>query len=124
MFTVFNPRGGNTAAVKKNRGGAMEDQETGIETRLAARTRQRVMPCVCIADAKLTIRTFIAGALEELGFATVQCARAADLEGILAANRVDLVVIGLSAGGIEACVMVELLAAQKFGGKIVIVGPR
>jgi EAL domain-containing protein (putative c-di-GMP-specific phosphodiesterase class I) len=36
----------------------------------------------------------------------------------------DLVVIGLAAGGIEACEMVELLAAKEFDGKVLVLGPR
>ncbi|HEY6994926.1 MAG TPA: diguanylate phosphodiesterase, partial [Xanthobacteraceae bacterium] len=70
------------------------------------------------------MRTFIAEPLEDLGLSTFECRRAAELDALLASNRPALVVIGSSAGGIEACEMVELLAARQFGGKVLVVGPR
>src|SRR5262245_22936164 len=108
---------------KKCRDGAMKNQEPGDQAPPAVVARQETVPRVCIADARRSIRTFIAEALEELGFATLECARATDLEELLASGRTDLVVIGSSAG-IEACEMVELLAARQFEGKVLVMGPR
>jgi EAL domain-containing protein (putative c-di-GMP-specific phosphodiesterase class I) len=102
----------------------MDNQETAERSAPAVGARRKIMPRVCVADAKQSIRTFIIEALEELGFATVECARAADLEAMLASNRPDLIVLGSSAGGIEACEMVELLAARKYSGTVLPVGPR
>jgi EAL domain-containing protein (putative c-di-GMP-specific phosphodiesterase class I) len=82
------------------------------------------MPRVCIADSKLSMRTFIAEALKELGFTTLECAGAGELDAMLVSKRPGLVVIGSSAGGIEACGMVELLAARRYEGKVLMVGPR
>jgi EAL domain-containing protein (putative c-di-GMP-specific phosphodiesterase class I) len=101
----------------------MKNQEPGDQAPPAVAARQETVPRVCIADARRSIRTFIAEALEELGFATLECARATDLEELLASGRTDLVVIGSSAG-IEACEMVELLAARQFKGKVLVMGPR
>jgi EAL domain-containing protein (putative c-di-GMP-specific phosphodiesterase class I) len=101
----------------------MKNQEPGDQASPAVVARQETVPRVCIADARRSIRTFIAEALEELGFATLECARATDLEELLASGRTDLVVIGSSAG-IEACEMVELLAARQFKGKVLVMGPR
>jgi EAL domain-containing protein (putative c-di-GMP-specific phosphodiesterase class I) len=102
----------------------MDNQEPRDAVKLAAVARQKAMPRVCIADAKQSIRTFIAEALEELGFATFDCARIADLDAALERSRPGLVVIGSSAGGIEACQMMELLAARQFDGKVLVLGPR
>src|SRR5262245_52714791 len=108
---------------KKCRDGAMKNQEPGDQASPAVVARQDTVPRVGIADATQSIRTFIAEALQELGFATLECARATDLEAMLASGRTDLVVIGSSAG-IEACEMVELLAARQFKGKVLVMGPR
>jgi EAL domain-containing protein (putative c-di-GMP-specific phosphodiesterase class I) len=101
----------------------MEHQEHGDQASLAEAARRKTVPCVCIADARQSIRTFLSEALEELGFATLECTSAADLEAMLASGRTDLVVIGSSAG-IEACEIVELLAARQFKGKVLVMGPR
>ena len=101
----------------------MEHQEHGDQASLAEVARQKAVPCVCIADSRQSIRTFLSEALEELGFATLECTSATDLEAMLASGRTDLVVIGSSAG-IEACEIVELLAARQFKGKVLVMGPR
>lgn len=87
-------------------------------TRPVAFGRRKLMPRVCIADNKPHIRTFLADTLEDLGFITFECARAADLSAILNSQAVDLVVIGLSAGGIEAGKLLEILAASRFDGMV------
>jgi EAL domain-containing protein (putative c-di-GMP-specific phosphodiesterase class I) len=101
----------------------MKNQEPGDQAPPAVVARQETAPRVAIADARQSIRTFLSEALEELGFATLECASAADLDAMLASGRPDLVVIGASAG-IEACEMVELLAARQFEGKVLVMGPR
>jgi EAL domain-containing protein (putative c-di-GMP-specific phosphodiesterase class I) len=106
---------------KKQMGWRMQDRGTEDATALAARPGA---PRVCIADARRSIRTFIAASVEELGLATFECAGVADLDPILETSQPDLVVIGSSVGGIEACEMVELLAARRFAGKVLVLGPR
>jgi len=101
----------------------MKNQESGDQASPAVVGRQPNMPRAGIADARRSIRTFISEALQELGFATLECTSATDLEAMLASGRTDLVVIGSSAG-IEACEMVELLAARQFEGKLLVMGPR
>jgi EAL domain-containing protein (putative c-di-GMP-specific phosphodiesterase class I) len=76
------------------------------------------MPRACVADNKAHIRTFLADTLEDLGFITFECARAADLSAILNSQVLDLVVVGLSAGGIEAGKLLEILAAAGFDGMV------
>jgi EAL domain-containing protein (putative c-di-GMP-specific phosphodiesterase class I) len=102
----------------------MDDQRPEDAIKLATFPRQRVMPCVCVADAKRQMRTFLAETLEELGFVTSACTHVAELGAVLDSRLPELVVIGLSAGGIEACEMVELLAAKEFDGKVLVLGPR
>ena len=69
-------------------------------------------------------RTFLTDTLEGFGFATRECARLAALGAALDARAPDLVVIGSSAGGIEACEMMEMLAAKDYDGKVLVLGPR
>jgi EAL domain-containing protein (putative c-di-GMP-specific phosphodiesterase class I) len=85
--------------------------------------RRKVRPRACVADAKTHIRTFLVEALEELGFVTCECAQLSDLGAVLDAQRSDLVVLGLSAGGLEASEMLKMLAARAFDGKVLLLGP-
>jgi EAL domain-containing protein (putative c-di-GMP-specific phosphodiesterase class I) len=85
--------------------------------------RRKVRPRACVADAKTHIRTFLVEALEELGFVTCDCAQLSDLGEVLDAHRPDLVVLGLSAGGLEAGEMLKMLAARTFDGKVLVLGP-
>jgi CheY-like chemotaxis protein len=102
----------------------MDDQRPEDATKLAAFPRHSVMPRVCVADARQQMRTFLAETLEDLGCVTRECVHVAELSAELGTRPPDLVVIGSSAGGIEACEMVELLAAKGFGGKVLVLGPR
>ena len=102
----------------------MDDQRPEDATKLAAFPRQSAMPCVCVADARQQMRTFLAETLEDLGCVTCECVHVAELSAELGTRPPDLVVIGSSVGGIEACEMVELLAAKEFGGKVLVLGPR
>ena len=102
----------------------MDDQRPEDATKLAASPRHSVMPCVCVADARQQMRTFLAETLEDLGCVTRECVHVAELNAELGTRPPDLVVIGSSAGGIEACEMVELLAAKEFRGKVLVLGPR
>jgi len=86
--------------------------------------RRKVAPRACIADRKQHIRTFLAEALEELGFIICECGQLSDLDTILDAKLPDLVVLGLSAGGAAAGEMLNALAARAFEGKILLLGPR
>jgi EAL domain-containing protein (putative c-di-GMP-specific phosphodiesterase class I)/CheY-like chemotaxis protein len=103
---------------------AMDNQKPEDAITLATSPRQRPMPCVCVADAKQQMRTFLAEILDDLGFVTCECAHAAALAATIESRLPDLVVLGSSAGGIEACEMVELLAAKEFDGKVLVFGPR
>jgi EAL domain-containing protein (putative c-di-GMP-specific phosphodiesterase class I) len=79
---------------------------------------------VCVLEAQQEMRTFLADTLEELGFVTCGCARLAELPSVLASQLPDIVVIGSSAGGIEACEIMELLAGDDFAGHVLVLGSR
>lgn len=91
---------------------------TTPSVRPAAFGQRTLSPRVCIADNKPHIRTFLADAFEDLGFIAFECPRAADLKLLLEAQMFNLVVLGLSAGGIEAGKVLEALANANFRGKV------
>jgi EAL domain-containing protein (putative c-di-GMP-specific phosphodiesterase class I)/CheY-like chemotaxis protein len=86
--------------------------------------RRKVTPRVCVADGKKHLRAFLTDILEDLGFTTAECAKADELEAILESQLPDLVVLGLSADGIEAGKILEILVRQKFDGKVLAIGAR
>ena len=89
----------------------MDAQRPEDATKLAALPRHSAIPWVCVADPRQQMRTFLADTLQDLSCVTRDCADVAELGAGLDLRPRDLVVIGLAAGGIEACEMVELLAA-------------
>jgi EAL domain-containing protein (putative c-di-GMP-specific phosphodiesterase class I)/CheY-like chemotaxis protein len=102
----------------------MHKHEADETPKLATFGRRKVKPRVCIADAKQHVRTFLSEALEELGFVPCECAQAGDLTSILKEKLPDLIVIGLSAGGIEAGEVLRKLAIAEFDGRVLLLGPR
>src|SRR4051794_29766376 len=86
--------------------------------------RRKVVPRACIADSKRHLRAFLTDILEDLGFVTSQCAKADELEEILATQFPDLIVIGVSVDGIEAGKILEILVRQEFSGKVLAIGAR
>jgi CheY-like chemotaxis protein len=101
---------------------AMGKSEEAIKS--ATFGRRKIRPRVCVADGKQHIRKFLGEALEELGFITCECAQAGELSALLDAQLPDLVVVALSAGGIEVAAMLKVLAARAFDGKVLLLGPR
>lgn len=93
-------------------------------TKVAPFGQRKVRPCVIVSDAKQHIRTFLMEALQGLGFATRECAQVGELGAVLDAQLPDLVVLGLSGGGIETCEMLNLLALKEFHGKVLLLGSR
>jgi EAL domain-containing protein (putative c-di-GMP-specific phosphodiesterase class I)/CheY-like chemotaxis protein len=85
--------------------------------------RRKVAPRACIADGKKHIRDFLREALEELGFIVSECEQAARLADIVIEHQSDLVVLGLSAGGIAANAEMEALREIGFGGRVLVFGP-
>jgi DNA-binding NtrC family response regulator len=103
----------------------MGNQQAEEAIKSATFGRRKVVPRVCVVDGKPHVRKFIGEALEELGFITCQCAQVGELSAVLDGQVMpDLVVVGLSAGGIEAAAILEALAARAFEGNVLLLGPR
>jgi EAL domain-containing protein (putative c-di-GMP-specific phosphodiesterase class I)/CheY-like chemotaxis protein len=83
---------------------------------------RKVMPRACVADGKKHLRMFLADALEDLGFITSECGQAGELAGVLDAHQPDVVVLGVSANGIEVGEILEVLVRKGFGGKVLVMG--
>src|SRR5947199_2462416 len=111
----------SNAAASISRGDAMETQTTNT---FATFGRRKARSCICIVDRKPHIRTFLRNSLEELEFATCECGENAQVEAALQEHRPDLVVLGLSAGGEQGVQVLNTLAAKKFAGKVLLLGPR
>lgn len=101
----------------------MKNQELK-QVKSATFGRRKVMPRVCVVDGKQHIRKFIGDALEELGFINCDWTQVGELSAIFDAQPPDLVVVGFSAGGIEAAAILKALAARAFDGNVLLVGPR
>ena len=86
--------------------------------------RRRIVPRVCVVDGKPHIRTFLRNALEELGYATRECASEEYVGAILSTQAPDLLIVGLSIGEAAAATMMHGLAAARFRGKILVFAPR
>jgi EAL domain-containing protein (putative c-di-GMP-specific phosphodiesterase class I) len=93
-------------------------------SQLVAFGRRKVRPRVCVADDRQHIRTFLGENLEELGFITCECAQVSELGAVLERHLPDLVILGLSRGGVEAGEMLKSLAARTFDGKVLLLGRR
>jgi len=102
----------------------MGNSPPGEAIKFATFGRRKVAPRVCIADGKRHIRKFLGEALEELGFITRECTQVGELSAVLDGQAPDLVIVGLSPGGIDAAGMLEALAARSFDGKVLLLGPR
>src|SRR3984893_11317488 len=86
--------------------------------------RRKVTPRACVADSKKHLRAFLTDVLEDLGFTTSECARADELGTIVETQLPDLIVLGLSADGIEAGKILEVLVRRQFAGKVLAIGAR
>ncbi len=83
---------------------------------------RKVMPRACVADSKKHLRTFLAEALEDLGFITSECANARELAVALDIQQPDLMVLGVSVNGIEVGEILEVLVRKSFAGQVLVIG--
>ena len=83
---------------------------------------RKLTPRACIADSKKHLRTFLAEALEDLGFITSECGQALELDTVLDAERPDLLVLGVSVDGIEVSKILETLVRKDYRGKVLVIG--
>ena len=85
--------------------------------------RRKVVPRVCVADGKPHIRDFLRESLEDLGFIVCECDAATNVADIVIEHQSDLVVLGLSAGGIAANAALEALQEIGYHGQVLVFGP-
>ncbi|MFA6265789.1 MAG: EAL domain-containing response regulator [Pseudolabrys sp.] len=88
-------------------------------TPLSGFGRRRVKPTAAVVDSKPHVREFIREALEDIGF-VVEDGDTEHLVGLIAGRKTDLVMLGLSAGGIAGSSALETLNALGFDGQILI----
>ena len=84
--------------------------------------QRKLTPRACIADSKKHLRTFLADALEDLGFITCECGQAGELDAVLDAERPDLLVLSVSVDGIEVSKILETLVRKDYGGRVLVIG--
>ncbi len=85
--------------------------------------RRKVVPRACVVDGKLHIRDFLRDALEEIGFIAHACEDERGLSQTVVEQQSDLVVLGLSGGGIAANAHLDLLHEIGFQGQLLVFGP-
>jgi len=91
----------------------------------AAFGRRKVVPRICVADSKKHLRAFLCEIIEDdLGLVTMQCANADELEATLEQHLPDMVVLGVSADGVEVGNVLQILVRRGFSGKVLTIGSR
>jgi EAL domain-containing protein (putative c-di-GMP-specific phosphodiesterase class I) len=85
---------------------------------------RRMAPRVCIVDHKPHIRTFLAEALEDLGFLARQCGRASEVNAELKKGELDLIVLGLLAPESDVTSVLHVSALSGYRGKVMLFGGR
>ncbi|MGO4713123.1 EAL domain-containing protein [Bradyrhizobium sp. 2TAF24] len=101
----------------------MQSQHSERPPKFVTFGRRRISSSVCIVDSKQHIRTFLADTLEELGLLTSDARDAHDLGARLDQQHIDLVMLGLSAGGDAASRVLTTLADKAFDGHVLPIGP-
>ena len=86
--------------------------------------RRRMAPRVCVVDHKPHIRTFLAEALEDLGFLAHQCGRASELNAALKGDEFDLIVVGSLAPESDVTRVLHVLSLTGYRGKVMLFGAR
>ena len=76
------------------------------------------VPLVCVTDGQHHIRTFLREALSESRFTIYECIEPRELSAALDTRPPDLVILGLTAGGIGAGEMLRALATKNFDGSV------
>jgi EAL domain-containing protein (putative c-di-GMP-specific phosphodiesterase class I) len=82
---------------------------------------RKVAPRACVAD-KPHLQEFFCDALQDIGFVACKYDPNGNVAALLAEYRPDVVVLGLSAGGVNAAQLLEALAAYAFDGRVLVVG--
>jgi len=99
------------------------DQSSLQSTQIVQLDRRRGPPRACVLDHKPHVRAFLAGMLEELGFAARDCG-APDLKKILDEFAPDLIVFGPFNGPTEVGLLIQTLIFTGYGGRAMLFGGR
>ena len=99
------------------------DQPNLQSTQIVQLGRRRGPPRACVLDHKPHVRSFLAGMLEEIGFATRDCG-ASDLKKILNEFVPDLIVFGPFNGVTEVSLLLQALVFTGYGGRTMLFGGR
>jgi EAL domain-containing protein (putative c-di-GMP-specific phosphodiesterase class I) len=83
---------------------------------------RKVAPRACVFDAKQHLRTFLGEAMEEIGFVVRPCPSTDSLIEATVAFQPDVLIFGLSAGGLDSAQALQLVAARGFKGSVLLLG--
>ncbi len=90
----------------------------------AAFGRRKVVPRACIVDGKKHLRAFLSEIIEDLGFVTIECANAREVETSFDHQLPDIVMLGVSSDGVEVGNVLQILVRRGFSGKVLTIGTR
>jgi DNA-binding response OmpR family regulator len=102
----------------------MENYRSNQSTNMSSFGLRNSKPCVCVVERKQHLRTLLRGILEELHFTTSECEHGSELDETLKSRLPDLMILGPSADGEDGFEILRKLAANDFGGRVLILGPR
>jgi EAL domain-containing protein (putative c-di-GMP-specific phosphodiesterase class I) len=106
-------------------GAEMQHGATGYNVvKPAAFGHPKMKPRACVVERKPHVRGFLADALQELGFTACQCEQRDDVADIVERLLPELVLLGVSDGSTEGIGILSTLASKRYGGRILLVGPR
>lgn len=83
---------------------------------------RKVAPRVCVFDGKQHLRTFLGETLEEIGLVVRPCDSVFALVEATTTFCPDLLVFGLSTGGMELAQALHLVAERRFEGRVLLLG--
>lgn len=84
------------------------------EGTIGERSTRRDAPLVCVTGGQHHVRQFLREALSEFDFTIYECIEPGELNDALDAQPPDLLVLGMTAGGIAAGDVLRVLAAKDF----------
>ncbi|RTL51817.1 MAG: EAL domain-containing protein [Bradyrhizobiaceae bacterium] len=85
--------------------------------------KRKIKPRLCIVENKQHILTLLGDTLEDQGFIPTPCSRLDDLGGILETVLPDVVIVPTSVNGLPTHDIIHALAAGRFPGKVLLIGP-
>jgi CheY-like chemotaxis protein len=106
-----------------NVGVAMEEYKSDQSLAFHILHQRSIKPCVYVIDRKPHIRRFLTDVLEEFGHIIRESADSSEIVTTATMQLADLVVVGPSATPKEGAYILRTLAANKFNGEVLLLGP-